>query len=63
MSSPAHPGQPPVDDFVPIEELIRQQRVRPLASIDDLVDEDPFGSDEEHAEFLTDLYASRRAGS
>ena len=63
MSSPAHPTQPPIDDFVPTEELIRQQRVTPLRSVDDLPGDDPFGSDEEYAEFLADLYASRRAGS
>jgi hypothetical protein len=34
-----------------------------LRSVDDLAVEDPFASDEEYAEFLADLYASRRAGS
>jgi hypothetical protein len=62
VSTPA-PEQSPSDDFVATEELIRRQGTRPFRSVDDLAAEDPFASDEEYAEFLADLYASRRAGS
>lgn len=62
MSTPA-PDQGVSGDFVTTEELIRRQGTRPLPSVDDLAAEDPFASDEEYAEFLADLYASRRAGS
>lgn len=62
-STPEHPGHWPADDFVPTEELARQQGVRPIKSVDDLpAAEDPFGSDEEYEAFLADLYTSRRAG-
>lgn len=47
---------------VPVEELARQQGVRPLESADDLLLPAAFESDEELDEFLADLYASRRAG-
>jgi hypothetical protein len=47
---------------VPVEELARQQGVRPLESADDLLLPSAFESDEELDEFLADLYASRRAG-
>ena len=50
------------DDHVPVEELARQQGVRPLTSGDDLIQAGMFESDEELAEFLADLYASRRTG-
>jgi len=46
---------------VPVEELARRQGVRPLASADELIEPGLMDSDEEHAEFLADLYASRRA--
>lgn len=50
------------DDFVTTEELARRQGVKPITSVDELAAaEDPFESDEEHEEFLADLYASRRA--
>jgi hypothetical protein len=39
------PARRPAEDFVPTEELIRQQHVRPIGSVDDLPAEDPFGSD------------------
>lgn len=59
------PDQQPVphpDDFVPTEELVRRQGVRPITSVEELAAaEDPFGSDQEYAEFLADLYASRRS--
>lgn len=51
-----------MDDFVPTDELARRHGVRPIASVDELAaPEDPFVSDEGYAEFLADLYASRRA--
>jgi hypothetical protein len=50
-----------VDDFVPTDELVRRQGVRPLSSVSELALDDPFESDDEYAEFLTDLYASRRS--
>lgn len=49
------------DDFVPTEELVRRQGVRPIDSVNDLGVEDPFESDEEYAAFLADLYESRRS--
>jgi hypothetical protein len=62
-STPEHPDQWPADDFVPTEELVRRQGVKPITSVDDLTAVvDPFESDEEYEAFLADLYASRRAG-
>ena len=62
-STPEHPDQWPADDFVPTEELVRRQGVKPITSVDDLAAVvDPFESDEEYEAFLADLYASRRAG-
>jgi len=55
-------GRRPADDFVPTEELVRRQGVRPIASADELTGDDPFESDEEYAEFLADVYGYRRAG-
>jgi len=50
-----------VDDFVPTDELVRRQGVQPITSVNALVLDDPFESDDEYTEFLTDLYASRRS--
>lgn len=50
-----------VDDFVPTDELVRRQGVRPISSVNELALDDPFESDDEYAEFLTDLYASWRS--
>jgi hypothetical protein len=59
---PDQPDRSTADDFVPTEELIRRQGVRPITSVRDLAAaEDPFESDEEYEAFLADLYASRRA--
>jgi hypothetical protein len=58
------PKQPPhraTDDFIPTEELIRQQGVQPIAAANAVTSDDPFASDDEHADFLADLYASRRS--
>jgi hypothetical protein len=46
---------------VPAEEQVRQQGVRPISSVDELVFPGVWESDEELDEFLADLYASRRA--
>jgi hypothetical protein len=35
-STPEHPEQSPADDFVPTEELVRRQGVKPITSVDDL---------------------------
>lgn len=62
-TTPDHPDNWPKNDFTPTDELVRQQGIHPLNSVEDLAAvEDPFESDEEYEEFLTDLYASRRAG-
>lgn len=62
-STPEHPDDWSADDFVPTEELVRRQGVKPITSVDDLAAAvDPFESDEEYEAFLADLYASRRAG-
>jgi hypothetical protein len=47
---------------VPVEELARRQGVRPITSVDELVEPEAFESDEELDEFLADLYESRRSG-
>jgi hypothetical protein len=52
----------PATTHVPVEELARSQGVKPIASVDELVQLDAFESDQELDEFLADLYASRRAG-
>jgi hypothetical protein len=54
------PEWPATAEHVPIEELARRQGVKPLSSADELV-VPGLMDDEEHAEFLADLYASRRA--
>ena len=62
-STPEQPEYLSADDFVPTEELVRRQGVKPISSVDDLAAEvDPFESEEEYEAFLADLYASRRAG-
>jgi hypothetical protein len=60
-TTPKKPAHQAGDDFVPTDELIRKQGVRPIASPNDLAADDPFASDDEHADFLADLYASRRS--
>lgn len=64
MSS-GHPESAPVPfpaDEVPVEELARQQGIRPVVSVEDMARPGLFDSDEEWEEFLADLYASRRSG-
>ena len=60
-TTPKQPERQAADDFIPTEELIRQQGVQPIVSANDAATDDPFGSDDEHADFLADLYASRRS--
>lgn len=60
-STSEQPEFRPVDDFVPTDALARRQGVRPISSVNELALDDPFESDDEYAEFLTDLYASRRS--
>jgi hypothetical protein len=61
-STPAQREPRPDDDFVSTDELARRQGITPISSLNDLVGEDPFASDEEYAAFLADLYESRRSG-
>jgi hypothetical protein len=49
------PGQ------VPVEELARQQGVRPIGAADELARDDVWDSDEELDAFLADLRAFRHA--
>ena len=44
-----------------LEEILRDENVKPVENIHDLAVDGFFESDEELDEFLTDLYASRRA--
>jgi hypothetical protein len=60
-TTPKQPDSQAADDFISTEQLIRQQDVHPIASPNDVATDDPFGSDDEHADFLADLYASRRS--
>jgi hypothetical protein len=43
------------------EDLVRLAGVKPITSVEELIEPDAFESDEELDEFLADLYASRRA--
>jgi hypothetical protein len=49
-------------EHVPVAEIARRQGVRPIESVDELARPDLFESDEELADFLADLYASRHTG-
>jgi hypothetical protein len=53
----------PTAEHVPAAELARRQGVRPVDSLDDLARPELFESDKELDDFLTDVYASRRAGT
>lgn len=48
-------------EFISTDELIRRHGIKPVTSLDDLAQPDLFESDEEYEDFLSDLYASRRA--
>jgi hypothetical protein len=54
------PEQPQQEADAPIEELARQQAVRPVVSLDELAQPDLWESEQEYEAFLADLYASRR---
>jgi hypothetical protein len=64
MSSNAEPlpAWPSGAKHVAAAELARRQGVQPVTSVEDLARPELFESDDELDEFLTDLYASRRAG-
>jgi hypothetical protein len=49
---PEHPAYPPVRLATAPEELVRAQRTRPIASMDEFV-ADTFANDDELDEFLT----------
>lgn len=60
-TTPEQPGGSGRDDFVSTDELVRRSGAKPFTALDDLAPEhDPFDSDGEYADFLADLYASRR---
>lgn len=63
MSTPEQPRRWHTDDFVPTEELVRLQGIAPIASVDKLARDDPFESEAEYEDFLSDLYASRRSSA
>jgi hypothetical protein len=56
-------GGPPAGEFVSVEELARRQAVGPIASAEELERPGIWESDEELDAFITDLHASRSAGS
>ena len=56
------PGRSTDDDALTFEQLARRQGVRPVTAPGDLAGPGIWESDAEHEDFLTDLYASRRAG-
>ena len=57
----ATPVPEPRYEDLPIDELARRQGVRPIATVDELADPDAFDSDQDLDDFLTFIYASRRA--
>jgi hypothetical protein len=48
---------------IPAEDQLRRQGIHPIASVEELAFPGVWESDEELDEFLTDLYASRRANT
>lgn len=46
---------------VPAGELARRRGVKPIKTVDELALPDLFETDEEYEDFLSDLYATRRA--
>jgi len=59
--TPEQPERWPADDFVSTEELVRRLGITPIASVDQLAQDNPFDSDEEYQELLADVYVSRRS--
>lgn len=51
----------PTGDHVPLEQLFRQQGIRPVGSLAELAHPELWDSDEDYEAFLADLYASRRS--
>lgn len=60
-ATPKQPEHRPEEDFLPANELICRQGVQPIVSANDLVTDDPFASDDDYADFLVDLRASRQS--
>jgi hypothetical protein len=56
-----HPDRPLSRGCVPLDELARRKGVRPVESVEDMAQDGIFSSDEELEEFLSFVYASRRA--
>jgi hypothetical protein len=56
-------GGPTAGGFASLEELARRQGVGPIASAEELVRPGIWESDEELDAFISDLHASRSAGS
>jgi hypothetical protein len=56
-------GGPTAGEFASVEELARRQGVAPIASADELARPGIWESDEELDAFISDLHASRSAGS
>jgi hypothetical protein len=54
---------PGAGEDLTFDELARRQGVGPVSSLAELAQPDLWESDEEYADFLSDLYASRRAGA
>jgi len=52
---------PEDDDFIPVDELIRQQGTKPVQNVHDMADLEVFESDEEMYAFIEYTYARRRA--
>ncbi|HET9080827.1 MAG TPA: hypothetical protein VFO01_09985 [Trebonia sp.] len=48
-------------EHIPVEELLRRQGIRPIKSVDELACPDLFESDDELAEFIAFVRASRNA--
>lgn len=44
-----------------VDQMARQQGLKPIASVDELAQPDLFESDEEYEALLADLYPSRRS--
>ena len=60
-SSAEYAPVPHAAPHVPAEDQVRQQGIRPIGSVSELVFPGVWDSDEELDDFLADLYASRRA--
>jgi len=61
-SSAGYPAERPIRPRLSVTQLLAGKKARPVRSLDELA-ADTFDSDEDLRAFLSDLYASRRAGS